>query len=91
MKILIVHNFYRSTSPSGEDAVVRSEAGLLKKNGIDVITYEKHNDDVATFSDKLKTAFTTACSGKTYKELKNLLAKEKPDLAHFHLDLRIAA
>lgn len=84
MKVLLVHNFYRSSSPSGEDAVVKSEAELLKKNGIEAITYEKFNDDVATFSDKLKMAFKTAWSGKTYKELKNLLAKEKPDLAHFH-------
>jgi glycosyltransferase involved in cell wall biosynthesis len=84
MKILLVHNFYRSSSPSGEDAVFRSERELLKKNGIDVITYEKHNDDVATLSDKLKTAFATIWSKKTYKELKNILKKEKPDLAHFH-------
>lgn len=84
MKILLVHNFYRSSSPSGEDAVFRSEFELLKKNGIEVITYEKHNDDVVTGLDKLKAALTTAWSRKTYEELKHLIAKEKPDLAHFH-------
>jgi glycosyltransferase involved in cell wall biosynthesis len=84
MKILIAHNFYQSSAPSGEDAVFKSECELLKKNGIDVMTYEKFNDDIVTGLNKLKTAFTAVWSRKTYKELKNLLAKEKPDLAHFH-------
>ncbi len=30
MKVLLAHNFYQSSSPSGEDAVYRSEAALLK-------------------------------------------------------------
>ena len=84
MKILLVHNFYQSSSPSGEDTVFRNEVELLKNNGINVVTFEKYNDNVATYSDKLKTAFTMDWSRKTYEELKNLIAKEKPDIAHFH-------
>jgi len=84
MKILLVHNFYQSSSPSGEDAVFRNEVDLLKKNGIDVLTFEKYNDDVRTFSAKIKTAIEIPWSRKTYKELKDLLKKEKPDIAHFH-------
>jgi len=84
MKILLVHNFYQSSSPSGEDAVFKSEAELLKKHNVDVITFERHNDAIVTGMNKLKTAFTTAWSRKTYKELKYLLIKERPDLAHFH-------
>jgi glycosyltransferase involved in cell wall biosynthesis len=86
MKILLVHNFYRSTSPSGEDAVFRSERDLLEKNGIDVITYEKHNDEIMDYGllDKLLLSFKNVWSKSTYKELTTLLKKEKPDLAHFH-------
>ena len=31
MKILLVHNFYQSSSPSGEDAVFRNGHELKKK------------------------------------------------------------
>ena len=84
MKILLVHNFYQSSSPSGEDTVFRNEVELLKKNGINVITYEKHNDEIATALDKVKTTLTTLWSRRTYRELKTLLKKERPDIAHFH-------
>jgi glycosyltransferase involved in cell wall biosynthesis len=86
MKILLVHNFYQSSSPSGEDAVFRNEHELFKKNGIDVITYEKHNDDIKGYGlwDKFLLSFKNIWSRKTYIELKQLLTKEKPDLAHFH-------
>jgi glycosyltransferase involved in cell wall biosynthesis len=86
MKVLLVHNFYRSSSPSGEDAVFRSERELLKKNGIDVITYEKHNDEITDCGlwDRFLLPFRNIWSPKTYRELKTLIEREKPDLAHFH-------
>ena len=84
MKVLLIHNFYQTSSPSGEDMVFRNEVELLKKNGIDVITYEKNNDDIATAADKFRTAFATLWSRQTYKELGTLLKREKPDIAHFH-------
>jgi glycosyltransferase involved in cell wall biosynthesis len=84
MKILLAHNYYQSTSPSGEDAVFRNEVELLKKNDIEVVTYEKYNDEIANHSDKYRAAFTAVWSRRTYRELKALLAREKPDIAHFH-------
>jgi glycosyltransferase involved in cell wall biosynthesis len=84
MKVCLVHNFYQSASPSGEDAVFRNEVELLKKNGIEVVKYEKYNDEVVTHSDRLKVALTTAWSRRAYRDLKALLAIEKPDIAHFH-------
>ncbi|KKO20382.1 MAG: hypothetical protein BROFUL_00903 [Candidatus Brocadia fulgida] len=84
MKILIIHNFYQSSSPSGEDIVFKNEVELLRKNRINVITYEKYNDDIANDSNRLKLAFRTIWSRETYKELKTLITKEKPDIAHFH-------
>ncbi len=84
MKICLVHNFYQTSSPSGEDTVFRNEVELFKKNGINVIKYEKHNDEIATAFDKVKTTLTTLWSRRTYRELKTLLKKEKPDITHFH-------
>ncbi len=84
MKILLCHNYYCSASPSGEDTVFRSEVELLRRNGVDVITYEKHNDEVVTGSDRMAAASAMRWSRKTHAELKDLLSREKPDLAHFH-------
>lgn len=84
MKVLIIHNFYRSTSPSGEDIVFKNEVELLRKNGIYVITYERHNDEISSTSDKIKVAFENIWSKKTYREIKELIKKEKPDVVHFH-------
>ncbi|MBS4033348.1 MAG: glycosyltransferase family 4 protein [Ignavibacterium sp.] len=85
MKVLLVHNFYQSSSPSGEDAVFRNEWQLLKKNGIEVITYEKHNDEIGDYGlgRKLLLPFRNIWSCRTYRELTQVLKKEKPDIAHF--------
>jgi glycosyltransferase involved in cell wall biosynthesis len=84
VKILLAHNFYQSSAPSGEDVVFKNEVQLLKNNGIKVITYEKYNDDIKTLSDKFRAVFTVMWSNKTYNDLKNLIKKEKPDVVHFH-------
>lgn len=86
MKILICHNYYRSSAPSGEDAVAENEINLLREHGHEVITYTKHNDDLddSTFAKKLSIAKNTIWSSKTHNELSEFLAQHKPDIAHFH-------
>jgi glycosyltransferase involved in cell wall biosynthesis len=86
MKVLMVHNYYQSSSPSGEDGVFRNEVELLRKNRVDVVTYEKHNDEIKDYGreGKFLLPFRNMWSRKTYGELKQLLKKEKPDIAHFH-------
>lgn len=86
MKVLLLHNFYQSASPSGEDVVFKNELELLKKNGIDVITYTRHNDEILNYNifDKACLPFENIWSRKTYREIKAIIAKEKPDIAHFH-------
>ena len=64
----------------------RNEVELLKKNGIDVISYEKHNDEIKDYGlwGKVHLAFQNIWSQKTYQDIKDLIKKEKPDIAHFH-------
>ena len=85
MKILLAHNFYRSSAPSGEDAVYRNERALLEKH-FDVVRFEKRNDDLddSTLAKKLRLALDGAWSRQTYRELTDLIQREKPDVAHFH-------
>ncbi|MEO0246661.1 MAG: glycosyltransferase family 4 protein [candidate division WOR-3 bacterium] len=80
LKILIVHNYYRGSSPSGEDVVFHNECELLRKYGHQVVTYTRSNDEISN----INALFNLFFSKKTYSDLKTLIAKEKPDLAHFH-------
>lgn len=86
MKVLLIHNFYQSSSPSGEGVVFQNELKILEKNGIDVIKYTRHNDEIQKFGiyDKLGLPFKNIWSIETYREIKKLIKKEKPDIAHFH-------
>lgn len=86
MKVLLVHNFYRSVTPGGEDNVFRQERDMLREAGIDVVCYTKSNDDVSEH-DKvqvLRTAASMSWSERTYEELGELVRRERPTLAHFH-------
>jgi glycosyltransferase involved in cell wall biosynthesis len=86
MKVLLVHNFYQSQSPSGEDIVFKNEVELLRKNGIDVVTYERFNDEIKEygFFNKCILPFRNIWSIKTYKDLQMLIRQVKPDIVHFH-------
>ncbi|HLG31045.1 MAG TPA: glycosyltransferase family 4 protein, partial [Candidatus Brocadiales bacterium] len=84
MKILMCHNYYQSGSPSGEDVVFRNEVALLRSKGVPVITYERHNDGIKSLLDKMNVAVKLPWQMKTYKEVRALIKKERPDLAHFH-------
>jgi len=84
VKVLLIHNFYQSSSPSGEDIVYENEIELLRRNSVDVITYDKDNDDIVNGSVTINTAARTIWSNTTYREIENLIKKEKPDIAHLH-------
>jgi glycosyltransferase involved in cell wall biosynthesis len=86
MKIVFVHNFYRSSAPSGEDAVARNERKLLEDNGVEVIPYEKFNDDIvdSTLLSKIRLATNTIWSRRTYDEVIKLLRRVSPDIVHVH-------
>jgi glycosyltransferase involved in cell wall biosynthesis len=86
MKILLAHNYYRSSAPSGEDAVFRNERALLEKNGIEIIPFERFNDDIddSTVVKQLRLALNYAWSKDSYHEISALIRRTRPDLAHFH-------
>jgi len=90
MKILLAHNFYQSSSPSGEDSVFKSEKKLLANRTADLggglITFERYNDDINKYSSIRKTwlSINTIWSYESYAGIKDIIKKENPDIAHFH-------
>jgi glycosyltransferase involved in cell wall biosynthesis len=85
MKVLLAHNFYRSSAPSGEDSVYQNEKAMLQKR-FDVITFERYNDDIddSSIAKKIKLALNGAWSNATYNQLTALIRSTQPDIAHFH-------
>ncbi|MDD5109208.1 MAG: glycosyltransferase [Candidatus Omnitrophica bacterium] len=85
MKILVIHNHY--LEKGGEDEVFNAEVKLLEEHGHKVILYEKTNEYIKSlpFLKKFIFAFTEPSFSKTvYEEIKEIVKKEKPDIAHVH-------
>ncbi len=86
MKILLGHCHYRSSAPSGEDAVYRNERKLLEARGHEVIAFERFNDDIdiLTPGSRINVARNTAWSQSSYDAVRDLIKKTRPQVAHFH-------
>lgn len=85
MKILVVHNHY--LEKGGEDEVVSAEVRLLEEHGHKVILYEKSNEQIKNlpFFKKLIFMLLELNFSKTvYKEVKEIIKKETPDIVHIH-------
>jgi len=81
VKLLLVHNSYQQ--PGGEDQVFGSELQLLASHGHEVVRYTAHNDAVTQLS-KLSLGLRTSWSRTTYRELRAVLQRERPQLVHVH-------
>jgi glycosyltransferase involved in cell wall biosynthesis len=85
VRILLVHNFYQSSAPSGEDVVFDTERQLLERAGHEVVTYTRANDDIdSSFGARAGAAADLFWSRRTYRELGALITRHRPEVAHFH-------
>lgn len=86
MKILVIHNFHRGGSASGDDLVFKDETNLLEEHGNEVIRYSVSNDDYdsAGVLQKLRLTFGMLWSWKYYKEVQKVIHEQHPDLVHIH-------
>jgi glycosyltransferase involved in cell wall biosynthesis len=86
LHILVVHNRYRSTQPSGEDRVVDQEKALLAEAGHRVSAFERHSDDITSMSllDRTSVPLRVPWNGAVRAELVARLHAEQPDVVHIH-------
>lgn len=86
MRVLLAHEHYRSGAPSGEDAVFRNERELLEHKGLEVIPFERFNDDIddSRFRQRIGVARNAAWSRRIYEELSQVIRSTRPHIAHFH-------
>lgn len=83
MKIAIIHSFYSSSEPSGENNVVVDQINALQLAGHEVYLYAKRTDELESQSlYKLSTAVRVAL-GHDRKPL-DFLRSVNPDIVHIH-------
>jgi glycosyltransferase involved in cell wall biosynthesis len=84
VRLSVVHNTYQQ--PGGEDVVFAQERRLLERAGHEVVTYERSNFEVDSYTGlrKLELAKRTIWSSQTKSEFARFLRREKPDLVHVH-------
>ena len=84
MKILLCHNFYQQTG--GEDTAVLALRSLLEEKGHQVIFYTEHSQEVEKFNAFQKIRFfpRTIFSLHSYRRLRQIVARESPEIAHIH-------
>lgn len=86
MKILLIHNFYGSSAPSGENEVYLAERDLLRRHGHEVIEFTRHSDEIRGQGAwvALKGALAVPWNPLSAARLRTVLAREQPDLLHAH-------
>lgn len=81
MKILLAHNFYQQAG--GEDQVFAAEGKLLEERGHEVVRYSLHNDAIDNMG-RFAVARTTFWNRGSYRDLKALITRHRPDVLHLH-------
>jgi glycosyltransferase involved in cell wall biosynthesis len=86
MRILVVHNFYARSAPSGENKVVEDEIRMLKYFGNDVDTFFLYNDKLrkSGFIGKFIASFSYIFNFYSLIIFKIKIKKFKPNVIHVH-------
>jgi glycosyltransferase involved in cell wall biosynthesis len=86
MRVLLVHNRYRSATPSGENRVVDTESEELARAGHEVRRFGKDSDEIEHWSAVRKAMLPARVvwSRESHRELAATLREYRPDVVHVH-------
>ncbi|MGH3762034.1 glycosyltransferase [Actinophytocola sp.] len=86
MRVLVVHNRYRSAQPSGEDRVVDQELALLREAGHRADLFERRSDDISSMSLPRKAVVPVRVpwNPAARDALAARLRADRPDVVHVH-------
>lgn len=84
MRILLIHNHYRSSMPSGENVSFQNIGKLLAESGHEVRTFERHSDDITAGRPValIEAALLTPWNPLNTAALAQAVEHFAPDLAH---------
>ena len=83
MKVLRVHARYQQ--PGGEDEAESAERALLRAGGHELVVYERHNAEILRMGplERALLPVRSVWGWDARRELRALIARERPDVAHF--------
>jgi glycosyltransferase involved in cell wall biosynthesis len=86
VKVLVVHNRYRSDLPSGENRVVDTEMAALAEAGVEVLPYVRSSDEITAMPlhSKLSVPLMPLHSPQAVRDVKHIISRTHPDLLHLH-------
>jgi len=86
LRIMLVHNWYRSATPSGENRVLEREGAALGERGHAVIRFDRHSDEIEQWSGLRKAALPSQIvwSRGARRDLRAQLRATRPDVVHIH-------
>ena len=86
MKLLLIHNYYGSETPSGENQVFEAEKKLLEDNGHEVLLLTRHSDELRDkgIGGLLKGALVTAWNPCAAAHTRRTVDQFQPDVVHVH-------
>jgi glycosyltransferase involved in cell wall biosynthesis len=86
MRVVLLHNRYRSIAPSGETQVVEREGKALADMGHEVIWFDRSSDEIEHWSRAKKAALPARLiwSREAHRDLTATLREHRPDVVHVH-------
>jgi glycosyltransferase involved in cell wall biosynthesis len=85
IRVLVAHNRYRSSAPSGENETVDAEVALLREGGHEVVTMLTESDDIRPgAAGALQAAPGPVYSPSGVRRFRRLLHEHRPDVVHLH-------
>lgn len=86
MRVLVVHNRYRSGTPSGENLVVDNDIEQLRSAGVDVLTHVRSSDEIDRMSPtgKALVPLRPIWSPTDVRAVRRTIARHQPDVLALH-------
>ncbi len=86
MRVLLIHNFYRSGAPSGENRVVEWDVEQLRGLGHEVELFSVSSDEIDGYSKvgNARLPGRVIWSPSSAKALTAVIERFRPDVAHLH-------
>lgn len=86
LRVVIVHNRYRSANPSGENRVVESEIEQLRSDGVEIVPYIRDSDEIEDFTPvgKVLLGVSPVVNPSVALRFRRLLRDVQPDVVHLH-------
>ena len=86
MKVLLVHNFYGSGAPSGENQVFEAEENLLRVHGDSVSVFRRHSDEIRSLGilGAARGALATCWNPWMTVAIRQSVVALRPDVVHVH-------